>query len=135
MNSCSETEFFDIIEQYGWGTKTVDYDAIKRDIMSKFTKSQSNQLQATFTILYRRLYNFVTLYEKQNDVSCDCGDDSFDDLLSHIIGMGRNEYNNSLDNPGLVIDRAHKYNFTESFAYALPTNYSYDYEDEYKDDE
>ncbi len=123
--SMSVQEFWNLTEPYGWGTKTRDYKAIKKDLMSKLTPEQANEMRATFDQLKGKLYHVVTKFEKDNHVSADVGDDSFSDLLCHIIGLGKAEYEECLKDPMRVVERGQKGKFTESFGYALPWKADY----------
>lgn len=114
-----EAEFWKVVEPYGWGTKTTDYKKIKKDLISRFSLEESESLSETFKAIKGRLYK--ALDRKVSGV----GDDSFDDLLSHIIGMGKKEYDAVMKNPALAQDRVNRRDFVESFSYALP--YSNDY--------
>ena len=122
----SETEFWRLIEPYGWGTKTTNSDAIEKNLMGIITPDEADALQETFSKLKGELSRAITRYEKQNDVSVGLGDDGFGDLLAHIVGMGRKEYEATLRDPQLAIDRAKANKFKESFAYALPSKRDYE---------
>ncbi len=49
-----------------------------------------------------------------------CGDDSYSDLLAHIVGLGHVAYSEAMLYPQRVKERCDNRKFTESFAYALP---------------
>ena len=53
------------------------------------------------------------------------GDDSYEDLRAHIIGMGRKEFQKVMRNPELAYDRAVDGKYTESFSYAIPSRSDY----------
>jgi len=45
------------------------------------------------------------------------GDDGFWDLTAHIVGLGKDEYYNSLNNPIIVSERVTKSDYKENFQY------------------
>lgn len=47
-------------------------------------------------------------------------EDDYNDLLDHIIGLGKDEYERTLNNPELAFDRMATNNFVESFYYCVP---------------
>lgn len=121
----SESEFWRLTEPYGWGTRTTDYKKIKKDLMRKLTPEQATELSDAFWKLRGPLANAL-------DPVVGIGGDSFDDLVSHIIGLGRREYQAVMRNPELAVARAHapygsKEGYTESFSYALPSKYDYEH--------
>lgn len=48
-----------------------------------------------------------------------CGDDSFGDLINHIVGLGRATYTATLADPALALHRAGARDYRESFAYVF----------------
>lgn len=116
----SESEFWKITEPYGWGTKTKDYKAIEKDLLRKLSPDEAEDLRDAFDKLKSKLYKAL------DKVVEGLGDDGFDDLLSHIVGMGKREYDATLKNPERGAARANKYDFSESFAYALPHKSDYE---------
>ena len=117
----SVLEFWRLTEPYGWGTKTTDYKSIQKDLMRKMTPEQAKDLNQTFRNLKIKLYETVIQAEKAREIPhINVGDDSFDDLQAHIIGMGRREYEAVMKNPALAAERGNAGKFSESFSYALP---------------
>jgi hypothetical protein len=61
----------------------------------------------------------VELAENTRQSLC-IGDDDLDDLVYHIIGLGRAEYDRALSDPQRVIDRGESRDYTEGFSRAMP---------------
>lgn len=114
-------EFWDLVESANWATNH-DYNSIEVEFMKvlDFDKEKINNFRDTFSNLKGKLY------QKTEGVSLGLGDDGTDDLLSHIIGLGREEYNRALSDTALIKDRAENFNFVESFSYAVPGSISLD---------
>jgi len=121
-----EAEFWQLVDKLGW-RKGADSKAIKKQVMKLLpTYEECESARAAMRKLEGQLYGVITKYEKANDVSAGLGDDSFGDLIAHIIGLGKGEFEASVKDPRRAIERGKKGDYTESFAYCFP------YEDDYK---
>jgi hypothetical protein len=67
--------------------------------------------------LKRQLKQQVETYEERSGEQIPAGDDSLNDLLHHIIGLGQREYEAALADPALVAARAKRRDYRESFSY------------------
>lgn len=113
-------QFWKIIEEFEWGTKTTDYKLLSTKLKSGNYNWRT--IYEIFSEYKARLKNKICIWETENNKSLGVGDDSFDDLTSHIIGLGKKEYDNVMANPELAYIRAGKKygspeGFKESFAY------------------
>lgn len=115
----SESEFWKLVDELGWGRDT-NYKRIKAYILKNWTKEQ----WAEFDKVKDKIFN--ALYKRLDREVKGVGDDSFSDLLEHIIGLGKREYDAVMKDPSLAQKRADKYDYKESFAYAIP------YEDDWE---
>ena len=116
--SMSEPDFWKLIEPYGWGTKTTDYKAIKKSLMGKLSPDEADELQTTMMKLEGKLY---TALKNLNIGS----NDTMGDLIAHIIGMGKKEFEAVIKDPQLAYQRYQSGQYTESFSYALPHKSDY----------
>jgi len=120
----SESEFWKIIEPYRWGRGNTNYKEIEKDLMRKLTPKEADALQSAFAKLKGQADRALGDYfEEQGEW---VGGDSWDDFLSHIIGMGKQEYEADLKDKDRALARFRKGDYRESFAYALPTSHSYE---------
>jgi len=130
-----EGEFWKMVAKIGWGTKTTNYEAIKAAILNKYhTKQEIEGIHDTFGKLKDRLYRRLDEWMELNAPDLDnrgwgTGDDGFDDLCSHIIGLGKKEYDAVMKDPKLAWDRARKGQYKESFSYAIPWDRDMDLQD------
>jgi hypothetical protein len=111
-------EFWAEVEKIGW-SKTTSVKKAKRLLLKTWTLEKSKRMRAAFDELRDPLYDACASVEG-------VGDDSFGDLLAHIIGLGKAEYERVLANPKLAQARVDAGDFVESFSYCLP------YEEDYK---
>ena len=119
----AENTFWETIEPFGWGTTTTDYQAIKIALMRQLTPEQAEGLHARLHLLMGALERKL----RDEHIEIGLGDDSFGDLLAHVVGMGRQVYQQALQDPKTVQARGHRDDFSESFAYALPQTHDYEY--------
>lgn len=115
-----ELWFWNIVESCGWGTKTVDYNQIKKDLIKNLTLQESRRFFKVFSEKEQELS--IALFKHIKNL----GDDSYSDLISHIIGLGKKTYYQTLYSPDLGKERALKYDFVESFRYCFPIITDYD---------
>lgn len=125
-----EAEFWRIVDGLGWGTKTTDYKALNKYLRKTLSEEGVGSLRTTLSKVESRLYKAIEGWERESGKSCGLGDDGFSDLIAHIVGLGKKEYDAVLRDPQQAYDRAHakygtKGGFTESFNYAIP--YESDY--------
>jgi len=110
MTTMTNKKFWTITEPLGWGTLTTDTDKVEKQLVKTLTLDQIEALRDKFDELKAELYDVLDSHVHG------CGDDGFDDLLSHIIGLGRSEFEACKKDP----KRARKIDYTESFSYCIP---------------
>lgn len=124
-----ETEFWSIVDQVDWVTlsKGPKDCEIGKERMLRLLPSLEKLEE--FREHYDRKSSdlYVHLGTWENDVEFGdqsrefgLGDDSFDDLIAHIIGLGQDEYAAVLLQPELALQRTRKRQYVESFAYCIP---------------
>lgn len=129
-----ETEFWAIVDQVDWATLSQG----PKDC--EIGKGRMLQLLPSLEKLeeFREHYDkkstglYILLDTWESDVEFGdrsrefgLGDDSFDDLIAHIIGLGQNEYAAVSLQPELALQRARKHQYVESFAYCIPNSSDY----------
>jgi len=117
---CTEDQFWTEVAHIGWGTKTTDYNAIKKELLSRWTPEFANSFDAILGKKVRDLQNEIEQWEKLDGRKAECGDDSFSDLTHHIAGLGKDVYEATMTDPELAFNRAREDDYTESFSYAIP---------------
>jgi hypothetical protein len=99
--------------------------------MRKLSPDEADEFYDTYTDMTGKLYDAIVEYETdqqledENFRGADLGGDSFGDLIAHIVGLGKREFDAVMRNPQRAIDRAHRGDFKESFAYAIPSKRDY----------
>jgi len=121
----SLSDFWKLVDKIGWGTKTTDTDAIEKAIMLKYSPQEAAALGNIRSQLFDDLYDRLDRWGDAEDMSFGVGDDGFSDLINHIIGLGKREYDAVMKDPKRGWERAQKGTYTESFSYAFPSRSDY----------
>lgn len=123
----TDAEGWALVDKIGWGKsyQTLDTDVVKYRLAASLGLERSEAFSAWVDTKEHALYRAIDNWEKKFHKNFDLGDDSFGDLISHIVGCGKAEYDAILANPGLAYDRARKDNFGEKFSYCVPSKYTF----------
>lgn len=116
----SGSDFWSLVDRIGWGTKTTDYKLVKRSLMSSFTPAQCEGIAEKEGEFRHALTVVFDKYLNDNDVELGLGDDSFGDLMHHIVGLGKSIYNACMKNPALAVGIARSGKYSEAFNYCIP---------------
>ena len=119
-DSIDETTFWSLVEAANWKSDH-NYDRIKIGLIRQLTPSAIDQFQDLFQKFNNKLAKAVDNYCDQNNKTTGCSDDPYSDLIAHVVGLGKEEYEQSLKNPELVVARAKKGDYKESFSYSIPS--------------
>lgn len=97
-----------------------------KEILMKLlpTVQDSEEFRSIHSNKFEELVKTITELEVRG-VNLELGDDSTNDLINHIIGCGKEEYELTLKEPKRIWHRVHSGRFVESFGYCFP------YEDDY----
>lgn len=115
------------IEEINWSElskKKRGYEEGKRYMLENFTLKRSKEINDFVNKCFSKLYKRIEEFEQANDTHCGSygGDDSFGDMIHHIIGLGEATFNEMMEEPSKLND----IEFVESFSYCMP------YEEDYK---
>jgi hypothetical protein len=115
-----EPVFWSLIAQLGWGRPTMDRAELARTLASKLSPLE---LEAMFSRLFElrsALSKHLEAWEeRKGGQQIEAGDDSFSDLVCHIIGLGEAEYRKVIAKPSLAAKRARKNDYIQSFDFTF----------------
>jgi len=117
--SCSLEQFWQITAEIGWGADT-DCGAVKSRLLDLWDDEFIASFRGHLDELVGALRQRVEDHEQRERVSCECGDDGFGDLINHCVGMGREEYERCMEDPGLVVARGRASAYVENYSYCFP---------------
>ncbi len=108
---------WDIISDLGWGTKSVDYkklgEALKLSYPNKIYELREF-VRDKQKLLMNKLNEYADIQGNRRTY-WKVGDDGFSDLTAHIIGLGKEKYEEVCNNPAIAWTIKYK----ESFLYVF----------------
>jgi len=112
-----ENRFWELIDMAKW--THVNYKKVKM----MYVKTISLEEGKKFHSMFLQAINMLDMVagEKIKNV----GDDSYNDLLCHIVGMGRDSFYKHVNDFALIQERANDENYKECFAYCIPCEDDY----------
>lgn len=129
MTSIQNTSIITSLDEFWLAVDDLDWKS-KFQSPNQFSEVQSVMLRkwsADRTESFRKYLGQVRslLYHRLFDAVKGLGDDSYNDLLCHIIGLGRSEYDACMADPKVGAARASRNDFKESFEYCIPYRSTY----------
>ena len=139
----SDDHYWGLVESMGWGGPrrgvhvgdtyggvhvgdndecAFDYDAMRIDLLATLVPLEAE----AFSLWHRaRLKDLrcIVVWMRENNLDGVTGGPGLWDLTSHIIGLGRVEFNAVMADPHLGYARGQRHDFVENFGYAIP-NYA-----------
>jgi len=121
-------EFWDIVEAAGWARSPGDLKSAKENLILKLTTPRKielfhqsvlrkrNELDGSFLawLYYNKPEN------EQNIEYYGLSEEDYNNLLYHIVGLGREVFEDAYDHPEHMLERALKRDFANYFVYSLP---------------
>lgn len=127
--SYTENDFWKMVKVVDWGRRnTGDTTPLRKVILKTTSPLEIEDMKAMFKRLKHQLgkrFNDWLQDHPDKDEQV-YGGDGYDDLLAHVIGLGKAEYNASMRNPSKLFDRWDRRDYRESFAYVLPDKRDYE---------
>ena len=112
----SDDRFWELVASVQWGNNChLPAAVLKRKLIERMYTQEVLVFNAKVTEAYQHLKGIVDL-----SYLTDIGDDSYHDLLMHIIGLGREVYMQHCENPYQLQKRVDDGDFVESFGYVIP---------------
>lgn len=135
----NEERFWGLVQAVDWSGLCAQgrrpYEAGKKRMFDLLpTLSDMKAFRQTYQQVTCQLSEALERWEKDgedwtgdhNPRHFPCSDDSWSDLLAHIVGLGREEYDACVADPERAHKRATAYDYTESFSYCIPYESEYD---------
>lgn len=116
----SEQKFWPIVRSLQWRTAKTgvpDLENRSEKFQSLVSAGQRKPFDARLKQLGQKLDESIQAWVAQTGKRIPLGDDSYGDLLNHIIGLGKTEYTQTLRSPKRAFDRADSLDYVENFVY------------------
>jgi hypothetical protein len=120
---CDEATFWAAVAECNWAERSKEnrgYNSLKREILESWTNEFIRSFEAILSEKVVALGETIQEWESREGENVPCGDDGFSDLRHHVVGLGREVYEATTANPALAKERAERYDYVESFSYAIP---------------
>lgn len=121
----SDARFWQIVEAADWArNQFAPWKDVKVRMMALLTAAQADRFSAMFdkkvAALDKAIKHTLTLRGEWPDAT-GLSDDSYHYLLTYVVGLGRQEYEEALQCPRMVVFRGRAWDWDEGFAYAVPS--------------
>lgn len=119
--------FWALVAEVDWATRQKHpIEEGERFLRQRLTREEAAAFWEHLQTLRFNLHDVLLHYEEESGEEFATGDDGFDDLVCHIIGLGQQEYEAVLADPHRAIERAEAGDYRESFRYLVPHPEDYD---------
>jgi len=125
MSTITDTTGWRLVALLNWQLD-FDYRRIQDEIESKISPTNPDHLQAWCVDKRKDLQSILDRHADSTPEGrrrfFGIGDDSFNDLCCHIVGLGKTFYEVVCDRPQIAKEMADKRNFKENFEYSFHKN-------------
>jgi hypothetical protein len=120
IESMDENEFWELVERVQWSPNH-DYTLGKQRLVRHLrTAERCQAFRETYDQLRFAVSETISEYEVEHATTLVASSDSYEDLVAHIVGLGRSGYESSLRQPDIIFHRAMEGDYSESFSYCVP---------------
>lgn len=112
-NDMKEERFWQLVRKADWPNR--GYDVPKREFLTTLSAEEGKK----FRMVADRLWNILDKFIGERNPAGG-SDDSHSDFIYHIIGLGRIEFYDSLENYTVMKNRGKAGDYEESFGYCIP---------------
>jgi hypothetical protein len=110
-----EAQFWEVVAALDWADE--ENEAMTGVVLASLGATGVVAFSSRRLALAARLEERLLSWETETGEPIEAGDDSFRDLINHLIGLGREAYERALADPASVAARARAHDYRESFAY------------------
>ena len=111
--------FWDVVAAIGWGTITTEYDDIETALNTIYSETQIDKVHKQAEAYRKQLRKVIDAYEREHNIEnfFNESDDGWWDVVAHIVGLGKEVYEEGLRNPASLQGMEDK--AVENFEYSL----------------
>lgn len=113
FEAVSDEKFWDFVRRCDW-LKDYDFERIKMKMLRTLTKQEVESYRDVFGEFRNKLS------VKLDNVVSGVSDDSYSDLLAHVVGSGKELYDAVMDDPSIAQKIIDNYDYRENFSYSFP---------------
>jgi len=120
----SDAEFWSIVSWIKWTTPP-DWAAVRASLLVILKPLQAEGLWWTFRRKMQELDRVVNEWEMEHNVVFPLDGEDRVDLLSFIVGLGKDDYYAAFKMPEIVVSRAKRSDFVPGILTAIPSASDY----------
>jgi hypothetical protein len=115
-------EFWNFVEEVNWKARSKLMDVKKMSLhnLTRYTDEELDAFKGFADSLTEKLNKAIEEWEEDTGDTLGVSDDEWMDLSSHIIGLGKEEYERNIIEPARIAERAEKGDYAEGFLYTIP---------------
>ena len=119
-----EGKMWNMIGACGWVESGHDYEGITKLLITRYNDNDIKELDDFVAARFNELYVRIEKHEDHTGQRCGeyGGDDSFGDMIHHVIGMGKVAFDTIMKDP----TRLSEIDYVESFSYGIPHDPAYE---------
>jgi hypothetical protein len=121
----TDAEFWEIVESIGWSTRDQDWSDLRMKLVAGLTSVQAEGVWWIFRHKVRELDRVVNEWEATHDTKFPLDGEDRVDLLAHVVGLGRAEFQASCLVPDTLVSRARRSDFQPGLLAAIPSASDY----------
>ncbi len=127
MGKATDKLMWTIIESFSWDVRSHNeeraYNKIKFEFMQRHSEKVAGQVRDFVDARFNELYKAYDKFAEDGSTAGHYGgDDSFSDMMHHVVGMGEKTFNAVMKD----MNKLNSIKWVESFSYALPYKTDYD---------
>ena len=123
----SVERFWALVAEIDWATRqTEPIDEGKRFLRERLSREEAAAFAEHLQTFRFHLHDVLDEWEEETGAEFGTGDDGFDDLVCHVIGLGQQEYDAVIADPRRALRRAESGDYRESFRYLVPAPEDYE---------
>jgi len=117
---CDDNTFWECVAEIGW--PKCESSKVSKDLLFAWTPEFAESFRKRLDRRQGEISRAFEKYEEDGFEERDywLGDDSFGDLMGHMVGLGKEAYEAALADLSLVVERARSGDYKESFSYCIP---------------
>ena len=127
QSSISVERFWALVAETDWATRqTEPVEEGMRFLRQRLSRDEAAAFDEHLQAFRFKLHDVLNEWEEATGEEFETGDDGFDDLVCHIIGLGQREYESVIADPRRALERAESGDYRESFRYLVPSPEDYE---------
>ncbi len=118
----TKDKFWELVKSTNWEEESkkdkISFDEMKFNLLLQMSPLELQSFTDHYSTAYKEISKVTSLALKDTDAYV--SDDSFSDLVSHVVGLGKEKSDDLINNPEFINEMAESNSYEESFSYVVP---------------